>query len=329
MATEQTQQPLPLDNPAPQPQQQVQTEPPKTETAVAKARETFTPTLCTATIQKIKSDPQLAPLHGIANVFAKPFESFRKAFKDPNEADRLMAKEIDFAAQMMMSNTYLIQVATQNPLSLVNAIKNIALAGTTLNPILKQAYLVPFTIKNVPTIVLFQSYMGEISMLVNTGLVRKVEAHPVYKGDVFKISHGSKGELIHEPDCWAKRSEETMLGAYYFAILADGTEMYDFMNKEEIDKIKERSPSTGIGKDGKPKKSPWTSDYTEMARKSLVHRAYKQIPKDNISEDKLRVLEAIFDYDEKAEQNWVEEQKQISPKKDTFDEEDVEWEDIK
>lgn len=323
MATEQTQQqtqqPLPLDN-AIQPQAD-------NTPALPKARESFTPTLCTATIQKIKSDPQLAPLHGIANVFAKPFESFRKAFKDPNEADRLMAKEIDFAAQMMMNNTYLIQVATQNPLSLVNAIKNIALAGTTLNPILKQAYLVPFTIKKVPTIVLFQSYMGEISMLVNTGLVRKVEAHPVYKGDVFKISHGSNGELVHEPDCWAKRSEETMLGAYYFAILADGTEMYDFMNKEEIDKIKDRSPSTGIGKDGKPKQSPWTSDYTEMARKSLIHRAYKQIPKDNISEDKLKVLEAIFDYDEKAEQNWISEQKAL-PKNDTFEEEETEYEEM-
>lgn len=310
---------------------QTQPEQPKAEaqtTAVAKVKESFTPQLCSATISKIKSDPALAPLHGIANAFAKPFESFRKAFKDPNEADRIMAKEIDFAAQAMMANTYLITVATQNPLSLVNAIKNIALAGTTLNPILKQAYLVPFTIKKVPTIVLFQSYMGEISMLVNTGLVKKIEAHCVYKGDEFKISHGSKEELAHTPDCWAERSENTLLGAYYFAILTDGTEMFDFMNKAEIDAVKERSPSTGIGKDGKPKQSPWTSDYTEMARKTLVHRAFKNIPKDGISEDKLRVLESLFDYEDKAEQNWIAEQKQTPASGNRFDEE-VEYEDIK
>lgn len=305
-----------------------QQEQPKAETAVAKTKEAFTPALCAATISKIKSDPALAPLHGIANVFAKPFESFRKAFKDPNEADRVMAKEIDFAAQAMMANTYLIEVAKSNPLSLVNAIKNIALAGTTLSPVLKLSYLVPFTIKKTPTIVLFQSYMGEVSMLVNTGLVRKAEAHCVYKGDVFKISHGSKEELIHNPDCWAKRSEETMLGAYYFVILTDGTEMFDFMNKEEIDKVKERSPSAGTGRDGKPKQSPWTSDYTEMARKTLVHRAFKAVPKNNISEDKLKVLEAIFDYDEKAEQSWKADQK-AAPKRDTFDEEEAEYEEIK
>lgn len=325
MSTEQTTQP---EQTAPQ----TQPEQPKTEaqtTAVAKVKEAFTPQLCAATISKIKSDPTLAPLHGIANAFAKPFESFRKAFKDPNEADRIMAKEIDFAAQAMMANTYLITVATQNPLSLVNAIKNIALAGTTLNPILKQAYLVPFTIKKVPTVVLFQSYMGEISMLVNTGLVKKIEAHCVYKGDEFKISHGSKEELVHTPDCWAERSENTLLGAYYFAILTDGTEMFDFMNKAEIDAVKERSPSTGIGKDGKPKQSPWTSDYTEMARKTLVHRAFKAIPKDGISEDKLRVLESLFDYEEKAEQNWIAEQKQTSTSGNRFDEEEVEYEEVK
>lgn len=324
MSTEQTIQP---EQTAPQPQP----EQPKAETqttAVAKVKEPFTPQLCSATISKIKSDPALAPLHGIANAFAKPFESFRKAFKDPNEADRIMAKEIDFAAQAMMANTYLITVATQNPLSLVNAIKNIALAETTLNPVLKQAYLVPFTIKSKPTIILFPSYMGEISMMVNTGLVRKIEAHCVYKGDEFKISHGSKEELTHTPDCWAERSENTLLGAYYFAILTDGTEMFDFMNKAEIDKIKDRSPSTGIGKDGKPKQSPWTSDYTEMARKTLVHRAFKAIPKDGISENKLKVLEAVFDYDEKVEQNWIAEQKQTPASSSRFDEEEVEYEDV-
>ena len=322
MSTEQTNQ-LPLEQTAPQ------TEQSKVEaqaTAMAKVKEAFTPQLCTATISKIKSDPALAPLHGLANAFAKPFESFRKAFKDPNEADRIMAKEIDFAAQAMMANTYLITVATQNPLSLVNAIKNIALAGTTLNPILNQAYLVPFTIKKVPTVVLFQSYMGEISMLVNTGLVKKIEAHCVYKGDEFKISHGSKEELVHTPDCWAERSESTLLGAYYFAILTDGTEMFDFMNKAELDAVKERSPSTGISKDGKPKQSPWISDYTEMARKTLVHRAFKAIPKNGISEDKLRVLELLFDYEDKAEQNWIAAQK-ASPQKDNFDEE-VEYEEL-
>lgn len=301
----------------------------KKETAVVK-KQTFTPELCANTINKILGDKDLAPLHNIAKVFAKPFESFRKAFKDPEEADRKLAREIDFAAQALMSNTYLITVATKNPVSLVNAIKNIALAGTTLNPVTKQAYLVPFTIKGQPTIVLFQSYMGEVSLLVNTGLVKKMEAHCVFEGDEFKVSHGTKEEIIHNPNCWGKRDESTLKGGYWYAVMTDGTEMFDFMNKEEIDKIMKRSPSTGVDKDGKQKSSPWVSDYTEMARKTLIHRGYKAIPKNNISEDKLKVLEAVFDYEEKAEQNWIAEQKASSKKSTSdFDEEEfTEYEEL-
>lgn len=320
MSTEQTTQP-----------EQTQSEQLKTEaqtTAVAKVKETFTPQLCAATISKIKSDPTLAPLHGIANAFAKPFESFRKAFKDPNEADRVMAKEIDFAAQAMMANTYLISVANQNPLSLVNALKNIALTGSTLNPVLKQAYLVPFTISGKPTITLMPSYMGLIDVLVNNGLVRKVEAYCVFKDDEFKITHGSESKLIHNPAPWAERTESTMLGAYYFVVLIDGTELFDHMSKAEIDVVKERSPSTGLDKNGQPKKSPWVTDYCEMAKKTLVRRAFKMIPKNGISEDKVKALEAVFDYDEKVEQNWVAEQKQASPSSNRFDEDEVEYEEV-
>lgn len=325
MPTEQTTQP---EQTAPQ----AQPEQPKAEaqtTAVAKVKEAFTPQLCSATISKIKSDPALAPLHGIANAFAKPFESFRKAFKDPNEADRIMAKEIDFAAQAMMANTYLITVATQNPLSLVNSLKNIALTGSTLNPVLKQAYLVPFTVAGKPTITLMPSYMGLIDVLVNNGLVRKVEAHCVFRGDEFKITHGSEAKLIHNPDPWAQRTEETMLGTYYYAVLIDGTEMFDHMSKAEIDAVKERSPSIGVDKNGKPKKSPWITDYTEMAKKTLIRRAFKMIPKAGISEDKVKALEAVFDYDEKVEQNWIAEQKQTPASGSRFDEDEVEYEEVK
>ena len=66
-----------------------------------------------------------------------------------------------------------------------------------------------------------------------------------------------------------------------------------------------------------------------MARKTLVHRAFKAIPKDGISEDKLRVLESFFDYEDKAEQNWIAEQKQTSQNVNRFDEDEVEYEEIK
>lgn len=302
-ATQPQQQPQPPQEAAPQsmaqeqpplPEQQQQ-QPAQSQSLTATAREKFTPELCASTIQKLP--PQLQCL---AQTFAQPFVAFRKAFKDPAEADRVMAKEIDFAAQAMLANPYLITCATSNPVDLVNALKNIALTGSTLNPTLKQGYLVPFKGR----IQFMPSYMGLVDLLHSTGLMRKIEAHAVFEGDEFSVSHGTGGGLRHKPDPWGKRDKEHMKGCYYYAVLSDGSEMFDTMSREEIDAVMRRSPSVGKGKS-----SPWDTDYTEMSRKTLLRRAFKAIPKNGISESKLRAVEAAFDYDEKAEQDWVRTQR--------------------
>lgn len=301
MSTEQT---TPMEQTAPQTQ-------PQETTAVVK-KEKYTPELCASAINKLP-----AQLQGIKNCFAQPFDSFRNAFKDPKEADRVMAKEIEFAAQAMLANNFLIKCATSNPISLVNALKNVALTHSTLNPVLKQGYLVPFG----GAITFMPSYMGLVDVLVNNGLVRKVEAHCVFDGDKFEIKHGTNGYLKHIPDCWGKRTKENLKGAYYYVVLTDGTEMYDTMSVDEIEVIRKRAPSAKSS-------SPWDTDYAAMCAKTLVRRAFKMIPKAGISEDKVKALEAVFDYDEKVEQSWIAEQRNTS-KKDTFDEDEITYEEIK
>lgn len=288
---------------------EVQQEQPKEATAVVK-KEKYTPELCVSAINKLP-----AQLQALKNCFAQPFDSFRNAFKDPKEADRVMAKEIEFTSQAMMANSYLIKCATSNPISLVNALKNVALTRSTLNPVLKQGYLVPFG----GAITFMPSYMGLVDVLVNNGLVRKVEAHPVFDGEEFEIKHGTGGGIFHKPNPWGKREKDNLLGVYYYAVLIDGTEMFDTLSKEEIEKIRKRAPSA-------KSTSPWDTDYVEMAKKSAIRRAFKMIPKNGISEDKVKSLEAVFDYDEKVEQSWIAEQK-AAPKRDTFDE-DVEFEEV-
>lgn len=283
---------------------------PKVETAVVK-KEKYTPELCASAISKL---PQ--PLQALKNCFAQPFDSFRNAFSDPREADRVMAKEIEFASQAMLANSYLIQCATENPMSLVNALKNIALTGSTLNPVLKQGYLVPFK----GAITFMPSYMGLVDVLLNNGLVKKIEAHPVFEGEKFEIKHGTTEALFHAPNPWGKREKENLCGCYYYVVMTDGTELFDTMSVEEIEKIRKRAPSAKSS-------SPWDTDYIEMGRKTLLRRAFKMIPKSGISEDKIKALEAVFDYDEKVEQNWIAEQKN-APKKDNFDESEVEYEEV-
>lgn len=304
---------LPLDEQqAPQQQTQPAEQARTQETSLSKSVK-YTPELCAATINKLP-----AQLQGLKGCFAQPFDAFRKAFKDPAEADRVMAKEIDFAAQAMLANNYLITCAQQNPLDLVNALKNVALTGSTLNPTLKQGYLVPFKGK----ITFMPSYMGLIDLLANNGLVRKIEAHPVFKGEEFNVRHGTGGGLFHKPSPWGRRDREALLGCYYYAVLTDGTELFDTMSREEIDAVMHRSPSVDKGKG---KSSPWDTDYLEMAKKTLVRRAFKMIPKGGITEDKVKAIEAVFDYDEKVERSWVNDQRKTAPRRDSFDEDEVEY----
>lgn len=242
--------------------------------------------------------------------------AFVKAYGDG--AGQVMAREIDFAAQAMLANTYLIRVATENPMSLINALKNLALVGYTLNPVRKQGYLVPMG----KAIIFVPSYMGLVDELVASGLVKKIEAHPVFDGEDFEIKLGTNGYLRHKPNPWGKREKENLKGCYWYAVLVDGTEMFDTISLDEIEKIRKRAPSAKSS-------SPWDTDYIEMARKTAVRNGYKKVPKKGISEDKLKVLDVMFDYDEKVEQNWIAEQKQPVASSNRFDEDEVEYEEIK
>ena len=274
-----------VDTPAAQPQQ---TAAPAQVPAPPKK---YTPELCADTIRKLP-----APLAKLQTAFARPFDAFRKAFADPAKADRIMAKEIDFAAQAMMANPYLIECAAQHPDDLVNALKNVALTGSTLNPVLKQGYLVPFKGK----ISFMPSYMGLVDVLNRSGLVRKIEAHPVFDGDEFSVTYGTAEQLIHKPNPWGTRDKDHLKGCYYYIELADGTTMWDTMSAAEIEDVRRRSPSVAKGK-----ASPWDTDYIEMAKKTLIRRAFKAVPKTGLSDDKLKTITAAVDYDEQVEREWI------------------------
>lgn len=312
MATEQTQQPIPPQQPAPAPQPS-QTAPtntpaPKKDNTPSKSK-TVDKSLVTASIKQL---PQV--LQPLGNCFDNAWGSFVKAYGD--NAGQVMAREIDFATQALVNNSYLVKVASENPLSLVNALKNLALVGYTLNPVRKQCYLVPMG----KAVVFMPSYMGLIDEISSSGLVKKIEAHPVFEGEQFEVKQGTGGGIFHKPNPWGKREKENLCGCYWYAVLVDGTEMFDTLSKEDIEKIRKRAPSAKSS-------SPWDTDYIEMARKTAIRNGYKKIPKKGISEDKLRVLDAMFDYDYKAEREWIAKQKN-APKRDTFDEEFTEYEEV-
>ncbi len=273
-------------------------------------KEDYTPERTAAALRKLPAEFQ-----GIRNLFAQPWESFRAVFKDPAEADRIMQREITYAAEAMLANPYLISCAQKYPQEFIAALKNVPLSGLSLSPTLKQGYLVPFKGK----VTFMPSYMGMRDLLSNNGHIRKIEAYAVFDGDHFEMQHGTEERLVHRPDPWGARTADRLLGCYWIAELSDGSKMFHNMTKPEIEVIKQRSPSVVGGKS-----SPWDTDYIEMAVKTCLRRGYKSLPKGAISEERMKVLEAVFDYDETVEQEWI--RRKDKPRRYNFDD-DAEFED--
>ena len=253
----------------------------------------------------IKIQQGLPPqLKALQDCFTAPYKTFVQNGKSLQDLQR----ECNFAAQAMLDNPYLIDCAKQYPDYFVNALKNVVLTGLTLNPTLKLAYLVPFKGK----VQLQASYMGKKSFGINTGLVLDIESYIVYKGDDFEIEQGSNAHLKHKPNPWGAHKKEDILGGYYFIKYPNGTSQFDTMPIDEIECIRKRSPSVGKGK-----ASPWDTDYVEMCKKTLINRAYKQIPKQKMSEQAREALEVLNRVDNMAAKdiNYG-----VKPKDDGFDE---------
>lgn len=201
-------------------------------------------------------------------------------------------KEAAFAYQIFQSNDYLSKM---NPDSIRNAIINVSLTGVTLNPVMKMAYLVPRKGRCVLDI----SYIGLIKILTDTGSVKNIEAKIVYENEPFEIQQGTQPYVKHGISPTPNKGE--IIGVYSIATLNDGSSSVEWMYKQDIDAIAQRSESVKSGKN-----SPWLSDYNEMARKTVVKRHYKYLPKS----DRAIVAASAIDLDHenngidfKSEQN--------------------------
>ncbi|MGL5962761.1 MAG: recombinase RecT [Cetobacterium sp.] len=138
--------------------------------------------------------------------------------------------------------------------------------------VLGQAYLIPFNNKKLGTIEcqLQIGYKGLIELLRRSGQLSDIYTYTVYKNDFFDITYGLKRDLIHKPNFQEERGE--ILGFYAVALLKDGTNSFEYMTKEEIEKheIKYRK--------GNYQNSIWVKNFEEMAQKTVIKKLLKLLP---------------------------------------------------
>lgn len=191
--------------------------------------------------------------------------SFASVLTDP---ELNFEREAGFAIQTFQSNDFAAKIAMNNRQSVVNAVTNIAAIGISLNPAKRQAYLVP----RDGRICLDISYMGLMDLAMSTGSILWAQAELVYAQDQFALN-GFDKPPTHTYNPFAKDRGE-IVGVYVVVKTAGGDYLTTCMSKDDIDGIMKRSQSFKSGKS-----SPWTTDYGEMAKKTVVKRAYKYWPK--------------------------------------------------
>lgn len=203
-------------------------------------------------------------------VIKTQLEQVRPTFEQLNLTGLDFNKEVEFAVQILNKNDYL---AGAKPESIMNSLKNIALTGLSLNPVLKYSYLIPRKNKGVLECVADVSYIGLCKILTDTGSVKSIKAAVVYSNEPFDIELGSGGFVKHKP-YFGPGGKGNRLGCYSVATLHDGSYHIHWMYAEDINRIKQRSEAVKAGRG-----SVWDSDEDEMWKKTCIKQHTKTLPK--------------------------------------------------
>lgn len=186
--------------------------------------------------------------------------------------------ECEFAIQLLMKNSYALDVARLNPDSLHTAISNVASIGITLNPAQNFAYLVPRKVNKELTICLDISYRGLTKLATDTGLIKALKAEIIYENDDFQYK-GFHNRPEFKADVFGNRG--SVIGVYAMALMTDGSVLVETMTIDEIEKIRDDSEAYKFAKE----KGGWSLDNTvwikypgEMSKKTVIKRAYKTLP---------------------------------------------------
>ena len=211
--------------------------------------------------------------------------------KDWNAVENLrlsFAKEMGFALQIVEGNASLKAMAMKEPAQLRQAIYNVALTGLSLNPVLKHGYILPRKGK----LIFEPSYMGMTEILIQAGTIIQMQSSVVCAGDLIDIQMGDTQSIAHRINMAAARGD--VIGAYAIATLPTGQKQYEVMTRDEIDSIRKRSQGG----------QAWESDFSEMARKTVVRRIFKHLPKTALSdaaENAFKVFDENNEIDYKSE----------------------------
>lgn len=161
------------------------------------------------------------------------------------------------------------KLAQCDPASLLSCVMKCSALGLEPSAVdgLGRAFIVPYGSK--ATFIL--GYRGLIDLARRSGNLKSIHAQAVYQGDDFDMWEDEEGQHFKfRPARDVPHTKDFLTDVYVAAHLMDGGLVLERMTKNEVEAIRNRSPSKNSG--------PWKTDYEAMALKTVIRRAAKYLP---------------------------------------------------
>lgn len=170
------------------------------------------------------------------------------------------------------------KLAECTPQSFIGALMNAAQLGLEPNTPLGQAYLIPFDNNRkingeyvkISEVQFQIGYKGLIELAYRSGEFTNIYAKEVFENDDFEYEFGLEPVLKHKP---ASGNRGEVIAYYAVFKLTNGGFGFEVMSKSDIENHAKKY-SKSFGND----KTPWSKNYDEMAKKTVLKKVLKYAP---------------------------------------------------
>ena len=212
----------------------------------------------------------ISPLVAMQGTLEKMADKFTEAL--PRQMD--VNKFISVAKLTLNKNPKLLQA---DKTSLMQTFMKAAQDGLYLDG--KEAAAVQYgqSIQYIPMV------EGIIKVLHNSGLIKTISAEVVYENDLFDYELGTAPKITHKPLITGDRGKPICV--YAVAVTTNEGEYYEVMNMADIEKCRQVSKASSLPH------SPWVKWFDQMAKKTVIHRIAKRLPKNDAISSVVRIDE--------------------------------------
>lgn len=152
------------------------------------------------------------------------------------------------------------QLASCDRLSIWNCFQQANKHGLDIDG--RLAHIVPFG-RDCTLII---DYKGLVDLLYRTGNIKLIRPGKVCEDDEFEVSMGVITKHIEV----YKGGRKNPYAYYSHVTMADGSQYFEIMSREEVEAVRDRSRSKGS--------DAWRFNFDEMAKKTVFRRACKWLP---------------------------------------------------